>query len=93
MERELEKLRNRLTEYRVYKQNQETSIHVNALEIALNLAKFALDKKNPISEDEQKWFNADWELIQIFENSEWEDLLIGYFELKEHLIKLNLFKK
>jgi hypothetical protein len=87
---DLEKLRNRLTDYRLYKRNRETSIHINALEIALNLAEFAIAKRNPISQNEQKWFNVDWELIQVLENSEWEDLLIGYFELKEYLKNLNL---
>ena len=92
MKKVLEKLRSRLTEYRTYKQDKETSIHINALEIALNLAEFAIEKKYQISKDEQKWFDADWELIQVLENSEWEDLLVGYFELKEYLHNLKLFE-
>jgi hypothetical protein len=92
MKMELEKLRRRLIEYRIYKQDKETSIHINALEIALNLTEFAIEKKYQISKEEQKWFNADMELIQILENSEWEDLLVGYFELKKYLANLNLLE-
>jgi len=80
-------LRNRLSEYRYFKlvDKSETSIHVNALEIALNLAEFAIEKGREIKKSELIWFEADWELINIFENSEWEDLLNGYFEIKEFL--------
>jgi hypothetical protein len=90
----LQKLRKRITQYRHFKliKGTETSIHVNALEIALNLAEFAIEKNRKITQEESSWFNADWELMHVFENSEWEDLLIGYFEMKKFLIEKDLME-
>ena len=84
--------RNRLTEYRVSKVGFEVSIHINALEIAINLAEFSIRKDRVILQSEEIWFNADWELINVFENSKWEDLLHSYFQLKELLKKNNYLK-
>jgi len=82
-------LRKRLNEYRRFKEasGTDTSIHINAIEIAVNLAQYASEKGRIINIHESIWFNADWELIQVLENSDWEDMLILYFSLKESLIK------
>lgn len=77
-------LRRRLAEYRYFKIEKGTSIHVNAIEIALDLIDYAVEKNRTISKQEQNWFNAGWELMMVFQNSDWEDLLELYYELGEH---------
>jgi len=85
-------LRQRLTEYRYFSLGKENSIHINAVEISLCLVDYAIEKKRAISKDEEKWFNAGWEIIQVFENSDWEDIIELYNKLCDLVEKKNYFR-
>ena len=83
------KLRKRLSEYRYFKIGKGTSIHINAIDMSLCFADFAIDENRKIHEYEKRWFEAGWQLIHVLENSEWEDLLELYFDLKSELEEKN----
>lgn len=88
-------LRKRLTEYRNYKleSGTETSIHINAIEMALGLVEYAIEKERPIQKEEEVWFDAGMPVYRVLESSEWEDISGLYNQLVEHVKKMNFFRK
>ena len=88
-------LRKRLTEYRNYKleSGTEASIHINAIEIALALVEYALEKDRPIQKEEEIWFEAGYQIYRLLESSEWEDLSGLYYQLAEQTEKNPLYRK
>jgi hypothetical protein len=86
--------RRRLVEYRVYKQSEETSIHINALEIAINLVEFSLktNPPRPISKEEEQWFNAGRYIELILGASPWSDLSDKYYEIAGEVEGKNFFR-
>jgi hypothetical protein len=87
-------LRKRLTEYRNFKleSGTEASIHINSIEIALNLVEFALKTDRPIKPDEEMWFIAGFEVNYLLESSEWEDIIGLYGELAEQTRKKHFYR-
>lgn len=81
MEKLIKNFRSRLCEYRSKRMDVEVSIHINAMEIALNLAEFALYRDRKIKKEELKWFDAGLQLEYVLGGSEWEDLLEYYNDL------------
>ena len=86
-----QKLRTRLAEFRNEHINQEQSIHISTLEIALGLVEFAIQKNRKINLDEKQWFNGGREIDLVLGNSEWEDIRDLYFEMitqakKSHIL-------
>lgn len=92
MEEKLELFRNRLIEYRYRKIGQEISIHVNAMDITIALAEYAIKENRKIKKSELCWFEAGLQLEYIFGGSEWEDLLDYYDELYQDLKRKNLIE-
>jgi len=91
LEETLIELRKRMSEYRHYKiQNGQTSIHINAIEISLCLAEYALVDKQAIIENDKRWFEAGYQVLNVLENSEWENICELYFDLKSELIERKL---
>ncbi len=88
-------LRKRLTEYRNYKLESatETSIHINAIEIALGLVEYALEKDRAIKIEEEIWFDAGYQIYRLLESSEWEDLIGLYNQLVEETKKMQFYRK
>lgn len=80
-------LRKRLTEYRNYKleSGTETSIHINAIEMALGLVEYAIEIDRRIQKEEEVWFDAGMQVFRVLESSEWEDISGLYNELVEHV--------
>ncbi|WP_109833263.1 hypothetical protein [Reichenbachiella versicolor] len=97
MDLELDKiinnLRDRLTEYRIHTKSKKASIHVNAVEIALCLAEFSAIDNRQIKESERAWFTAGVYLEYTFGGTEWEDINDLYFQLKKSLIKQGHMKR
>ncbi len=89
----VKKLREKITEYRYEKHKEDTSIHVNAIEIALCLTEYAIIKNRKILSSEKCWFEAGWEIIQVFENSEWEDIIKLYHQLVQDVTSRGYFKQ
>lgn len=90
----LQKLRKRIVEFRLTIPFEETSIHINAIEIAAGLVEYSL-KTNPIrtiSKDEERWFEAGYYLDLILGNSEWKDMIDLYYELVSIVKKKNFFR-
>ena len=83
------KLRERLSEYRYYKIGKVTSIHINAIEMSLCLVDYVIENDRKILDNEKRWFEAGWQLSHVLDNSEWEDLLELYFNLKSKLEELS----
>lgn len=95
---ELEKIivitRKRLKDFRLKNSDSEISIHIIAFEIAISLTEFSL-KTNPsrkISEEEEQWFNAGFQIYQVLVNSEWEDMIDLYYKTVEYVEKKNFFR-
>ncbi len=88
----LSKIRLRLSEYRFHKIGEVTSIHINAIEIAVCLTEYALEVKRPINKDEKRWFDALWQITHVLENSDWEDLIDLYIKLVDEVEKNKFFR-
>lgn len=88
----LSKIRLRLSEYRFHKIGETTSIDINAIEISICLTEYALEIKRPINKSEESWFDALWQITQVLENSDWEDLIDLYIELGNEVEKINFFR-
>jgi len=88
-------LRKRLTEYRSYKleSGTETSIHINAIEMALGLVDYGVEKERPIQKEEEIWFDAGIHIYRVLESSEWEDISGLYNQLVEHVKAMRFFRK
>ncbi|MBK6994439.1 MAG: hypothetical protein KA138_05830 [Saprospiraceae bacterium] len=88
-------LRKRLTEYRNYKleSGTEASIHINAIEIALALVEYALEKDRPIQKEEEIWFEAGIHIYRVLESSDWEDISGLYNQLVEHAKAQDFYRK
>lgn len=93
MEETIKLFRKRLSEYRFKRIEEEVSLHVNAMDIALNLAEYALRENRKIDKNELKWFDAGLQLEYVFGGSEWEDLLDYYEELHKKLLIKNFIDK
>lgn len=88
-------LRKRLTEYRNYKleSGTETSIHINAIEMALGLVEYAIDIERPIQKEEEVWFDAGMQVFRVLESSEWEDISGLYAQLVEQARERFFYRK
>lgn len=88
------RLRNRLLEYRNYKKDKVTSIHINSLDIALCLAECSLSgtPSRAITLDEEQWFNGGYYLDMVLQNSEWSDLAGMYYMLGAKVREANFFR-
>ena len=75
------KLRQRLTEFRYQFINEESSIHINSVEIALGLIEFAIKVNREIRADEEQWFKGGKYIDLIVGNSEWKDISDLYYEM------------
>ncbi|GAA0874328.1 hypothetical protein GCM10009118_07360 [Wandonia haliotis] len=85
--------RKRLSEYRFKRIGMEISLHVNAMDIVLCLAEYALHQNRKITKDELRWFDAGLQLEYVFGGSEWEDLLDYYDSLHQKLLESDLIEK
>ena len=74
-------LRQLLIEYRYLNRLERDSVHVNAIEIALCLSEYLIEKKRAIQQSEVAWFEAQWYVIQLFEGSEYQGLADKYLKL------------
>jgi hypothetical protein len=83
------KLRNRLLEYRVSEAGKETSVHINAIDIATSLVEYALEEKRQIFTYERNWFNAAYHIDYVLGGSEWQDLSDLYAQLCDLLESRN----
>jgi hypothetical protein len=86
--------RRRLVDFRINRQSEETSIHINALEIAINLVEFSLktNPPRPISKEEEQWFNAGRYIELIIGTSPWGDLSDKYYEIIGEVKRKNFFR-
>ena len=91
----ISELRDKLTEYRyhVYTTKDESSIHINSIEIALGLAEYGLDKAREIRPDEEGWYNAGYYLDILLANSEWSGLCNLYYDLATQVKQRNFFRE
>lgn len=90
----IQQLRGRLIEFRLKESFDESSIHFDAIEIAVCLAEYSL-KTNPvrsISKEEERWFEAGYFLDLVLSNSEWKDMVDLYYELVAIVKKKNFFR-
>lgn len=87
-------LRKRLFEFYTDKSNVDSSIHLNAINIAVSLADYACktSPSRPISKEEEVWFSAGFYIDQILGNSEWEDLANLYYDLISIVKSKNYFR-
>ena len=91
----IQQLRMRLIEFRLSEPFEETSMHINAIEIAICLAEYSL-KTNPvrsISKEEERWFEAGYYIELVLVNSEWKNMVDLYYELVSIIKKKNFFRK
>lgn len=90
----LQQLRKRLIEFRLNVSFEETSMHINAIEIAACLTEYGLKTKpaRSISKEEERWFDAGYYLDLILGNSEWKDMIDLYYELVSLVRKKNFFR-
>jgi len=86
------KLRQRLSQFRYESINEESSTHINSIEIALGLVEFALKNKRSIQVTEEQWFKAGYYVDLIVRNSEWEDIAELYYKLIEFVKETNFFR-
>ncbi|HZF99856.1 MAG TPA: hypothetical protein VEY71_02590 [Chitinophagales bacterium] len=88
------KLRSRLLAYRIARKGMAISKHSIAVEMALCLVEFSLlcEPARFIKPDERIWFNAGFEVYHIFCNSEWEDIIDLYAELKVAVETVKFFE-
>ncbi|WP_290793202.1 hypothetical protein [Flavihumibacter sp. UBA7668] len=91
LETEVIRLRQRLCEYRLARQGQNISTHVNAIDIALALTELGLKDGRPIDEQEKNWFRAGLYLSYVFDGSEWEDIARSYNDIVEKVKQLKYF--
>lgn len=85
------RLRTRLVEYRNSRKNKDTNIHINAVEIALCLVEYAIEKKRPIETCEHVWFQAGYQIEYLLSGSNWEDLSEMYNLLVVEVEHLSFF--
>jgi len=90
----IQQLRGRLIEFRLKESFDKSSIHINAIEIAVCLAEYSLktDPVRPISKEEERWFEAGYYLDLVLGNSEWKDMVDLYYELVVIIKKKNFFR-
>jgi hypothetical protein len=75
------KLRRRLTEFRYTYINENSSIHIDTVEIALNLIDFALKVNREIRAGEKQWFEGGKFIDEIVGDSEWKDISDLYYNM------------
>lgn len=75
------RLRERLHAYR--SSEQAVSIHLSAIDMVIVLVEYGMcdPTKRAIRPGEEDWFNAGRMLDELYRNSEWHDLVDGYYEL------------
>jgi hypothetical protein len=79
----------------VYRRSTETvSIHLNAIDMAIGLVEYGIDPvtRRAILPEEEGWFNAGRTLDQLYRNSDWHDLVDGYYQLVEFVGANNYFR-
>lgn len=88
-----ERLRKRLIEYR-YTNRFDTKIHaeINTIEMALNFAELAIDKRRPVAVEEEHWFTETWSAIHTLDKPEWTDIIDLYRNLGFKLRERNWFR-
>ncbi len=90
----VDNLRIRVCKYRLEKMPiKDISTHLNAVDIVLSLVELALKDKRPIQKEEEMWFNAGLYLAYVFENSEWEDIVIEFNKIVDEVQKEFFFRK
>lgn len=70
LETEVNRLRQRLCEYRLAREDQNISTHINAIDIVLALTELGLNDGRSINEQEKNWFRARLYLSYVFDGSE-----------------------
>jgi|GEM_PF-915494 len=90
----VEILRKRLHKYLLATEVKGKSVHINSIEIALCLTEFSIETNphRPISNDEEKWFNAGYFIDMILRNGEWADIADLYYSMAEGVEKINYFR-
>lgn len=85
-------LRVRLGEYRV--SESEVSIHLNAIDLVINLVEYGMDSvtQRAIQPHEEWWFNVGRTLDDLYRNSEWYDMVDGYYQLVEFAVTRSYFR-
>lgn len=85
-------LRERLCEYR--NATKTVSIHLNAIDLVIALVEYGIDPvtRRAILPTEEGWFNASRMLDEVYGNSDWHDLVDGYFQLVEFAIANHYFR-
>lgn len=84
-------LRARLTEYRYSRRDSIVNIHINAIDIVVNLVEYWIEEKRPIAVNEQKWFDAGYQLSYLLSGSDWEHLSDLYSNLVIEVKQQNYF--
>ena len=90
----IQQLQGRLIEFRLKESFVESSIHINAIEIAVCLTDYSLktDPTRSISKEEERWFEAGYFLDLVLGNSEWKDMVDLYYELVVNVKNNNFFR-
>jgi hypothetical protein len=90
----VEKLRKRIKEFHLNISFENTSIHINAIEIAICLVEYSIktNPQRPISKEEEKWFEAGRFVELVLGNSEWMDIIDLYYNLVTQVKKENYFR-
>jgi len=85
-------LRERLSVYRRF--SVTVSIHLNAIDMVIALVEFGIDPvtRRAILPEEEGWFNAGKTLDQLYGNSQWNDLVDGYYLLVEYAEENSFFR-
>ena len=76
-------LRERLYAYR--RSTEAVSIHLNAIGMVIILVEYGIDPvtRRAVLPEEEGWFNGGMTLDVLYRNSEWHDLVDGYYQLVE----------
>jgi len=85
-------LRERLCAYR--RSTETVSIHLNAIDMVIALVEYGIHPvtRRAILPEEEGWFNAGRMLHEVYGNSDWHDLVDGYFQLVEFVGANNYFR-
>jgi hypothetical protein len=90
----IQEARAALNRFRLENEGTEISIHINALEIAINLCEVSIktNPHRPISVDEEQWFNAGRYVELVLINSRWDSLINLYYAIVEEVRGRNFFR-
>jgi hypothetical protein len=86
-------LRKRLSEFRYSTIDEEGSIHINTVEIALGLVEYAINVGREIRPEETQWFKGGKYVDLIVGNSEWEDISQLYYDMITASIRQGILNK